>query len=191
MLEGLLGGFRNTIGRAKYMLNAWQESGKAGLYKPRVISRHEAGYRPWLSDCLRATRTKMAPLGPEELDRVTALAFWRGYTDPTGRDFRGDEQKDPSDMVLVDVGIELHETMMDKLHEMGLFDMFKDEGPYGGGSQLLNDCHQWRQSGATLKIAINELWKPAPCAVVTQFMKNNPDLDMGEISDVDALRKRK
>jgi hypothetical protein len=186
MMEGFLSGFRNTIGRAKYMLNAWQESGRAGLYKPRVISRHEYGYRPWLSDCLNAARTRMAPLGPEELDRVTVVAFWRGYVDSTGKELRGDERKEPDDMVLVDIGIETHETTMGKLHEMGLFEMFKDEG-----SKLLNDCQQRRQPGATMIIAFNELWKPAPCAAVVQIMKNDPDLDMGEISDVAALRKKK
>lgn len=189
MLEGFLSGFRSTIGRAKYMLNAWQESGKAALYKPRVISRHEYGYRPWLSDCLNAARTRMAPLGPEELDRVTVVAFWRGYVDSTGKEFRGDERKDPGDMVLVDIGIELHELTMSKLHEMGLFEMFKDEGA-GGSSKLLNDCQQRRQPGATMLIAFNELWKPAPCAAVVCFMKNDPDLDMGEIADVKALKKK-
>lgn len=190
MLEGFLSGFRNTIGRAKYMMNAWQESGRAGLYRPQVISRHESGYRPWLTDCLNAARTKMAPLGAEELDCVTVVAFWRGYVDSTGREFLGEEMKNPSDKVIVDIGIELHELTMTKLHEMGLFEMFKDGGAYGASSKLLSDCQQRRQPGATMLIAFNELWKPAPCAAVVQFMKNNPDLDMGEISDVNALRKK-
>ena len=177
--------FRNTVQRAKFMLNAWQESGKAALYKPKVISRHEYGYRPWLVDCLNAARTRMTPLGAEELDRVTVVAFWRGYVDPTGKQFRGDEMQEAGDMVLVDIDIEQHETIMSKLHEMGLFEMFKDDS-----NKLLNDAQQRRQPGATMLIAFNELWKPAPCAAVVQFMKNDPDLDMGEISDVTALKKR-
>lgn len=190
MLEEFLGGFRNTIGRAKYMINAWQESGKAGLYKPKVISRHESGYRPWLSDCLNAARTRMAPLGAEELDRVTVVAFWRGYVDSTGKEFLGDEMTSPTDKVIVDIGIELHETAMDTLHNMRIFEMFRDGGAYGGDSKLLSDCQQRRQPGATMLIAINELWRPAPCAAVVQFMKNDPNLDMGEISDVKALKKK-
>jgi len=191
MLEGFLSGFRNTIGRARYMVNAWQESGKAALYKPKVISRHQYGYRPWLHDCLNAARRQLAPLGDEELDRITVLAFWRGYFDPTGKQFRGDTRQHEDDLVLVDIGIDTHEAMLNNLHEMQLFEMFKDEGPYGGGNQLLNDCQQRRQPGATLLVGINELWKPAPCAAVVQFMKNNPDLDMGAISDVAALKKKK
>ena len=185
----MLEGFRNTIGRVRYMLNAWQESGKTALYKPKVLSRHESGYRPWLSDCLRAARERMGPLEAEELDRVTVVAFWRGYFDATGREFHGAEAKSPNDRVIVDIGIELHELAVKSLEEMGAFEMFK-EGAYGNKEKLRNDCNQRRQPGATLLVAFNEIDTPAPSAAVVQFMKFDPDLDMGEIADLKALRKQ-
>lgn len=178
-------GFRDTWGRLKAMMDVWQESGKAALYKPKVISRHEYGYKAWLSDCLNAARTRLAPLGAEELDRVTVVAFWRGYVDSTGKELHGNDRQ-PNDQVLVDISVAQHHDAMQALHDAGTFEMYNSDG----GNKLLNDANQRRQPGALILIAFNEIEKPAPVAAVVSFMKNDPDLDMGEISDVAALKKK-
>ncbi len=152
--------FSNTIGRVKATLEAsvetWRKSGS--LYrKPAVISRHERQRAHWVKDCLNAVRIQAANLRPEEADRTTFVVFWKGHDEASGK-------------VNVDIGAELHETVMADLASKGIFEMFP--------SQLGEECGYSRAAGAIIVVCFNTHDPANATAACVQIMRDDPELGL-------------